>query len=158
MLEWFQSFFKLLWQRQLREEPDETINSTIQCKLPTQKIHFESILVVNKTPKNDAVGNRDFIEVIYQGKPLWALFQCPCGCGKVISLSLQKVHTPNWKVKKSKSGRPTLYPSVWQNQGCCSHFWIKDGMVYWCYNTGVKPWAAEPKYHYGKSHVDNIYT
>jgi len=158
MNKWFQRIIKLLWKYQSGQEPEETIDSTIQKKSPVPDIHFDSLLIVNKTPSNDTVGKRDFIEVIYKGKPHWALFQCPCGCGKVISLSLQKVHTPNWKVKKNTSGRPTLYPSVWQNQGCCSHFWIKDGMVYWCYNTGIKPWIAEPKYHSEKTDVCNIYT
>jgi len=94
-------------------------------------IHFQRITLVNKTPKNDEVGFKDFIEVVYQNKPLWTLFRCPCGCGHVISLSLQKVHNPYWKVHKSDAGRPTVYPSVWQTKGCKSHFWVKDGRIYW---------------------------
>lgn len=147
MLEWLQNFFKLLWQHQPRQEVKEAIKSTSQEQSLAPKIHFDSMLIVSKTPKNDAVGKRDFIAVIYQNKPLWVLFQCPCGCGKVISLSLQKIHTPSWTVRKSTSGRPTLQPSVWQNQGCCSHFWVKDGRVYWCDNTGIEPCVAEPKYY-----------
>lgn len=94
-------------------------------------IHFKSVTVVNKTPKNDEVGERDFIIVVFQNKPLWALFRCPCGCHHVISLSLQKIHNPSWRVHKNLSNRPTLFPSVWQIKGCQSHFWIKDGRVYW---------------------------
>lgn len=94
-------------------------------------IYFKCLTLVNKTPKNDEVGEKDFVMVVYQNNPLWALFRCPCGCHHVISLSLQKIHNPNWKVYKNLSGRPTVYPSVWQIQGCHSHFWIKDGRVYW---------------------------
>jgi Family of unknown function (DUF6527) len=93
--------------------------------------YFTSVIEVDKTPRNDAIGDRDFIMVVHQRKPLWALFRCPCGCGNVISLSLQKLHSPHWRVKK-RAGMPSLYPSVWQNKGCCSHFWIKKGCVQWC--------------------------
>jgi hypothetical protein len=98
----------------------------------TPGVWFNSLSVVDKTPKNECVGDREFIMVVYMGKPMWALFRCPCGCGQVISLSLQSIHHPNWKINKSSTGRPTLYPSVSQNKGCRSHFWVEDGRVHWC--------------------------
>lgn len=109
--------------------------------------HFKSLKVISKTPANDSIGEGEFIAVVYQNEPYWAIFRCPCGCGTVISLSLQKVHKPSWTVQASAAGRPTLNPSVWQNTGCCSHFWIKDGRVHWCSNSGMEPWVAEPRYY-----------
>jgi hypothetical protein len=106
------------------------------------KVHFETLTIVSKTPSNDDVDSKVFMKVVYKGSPIWALFRCPCGCRTVISLSLQKIHTPKWTVKNNSSGRPSLYPSVWQNKGCCSHFWIKDGRVYWCSNSGIEPWVG----------------
>jgi len=94
-------------------------------------VYYNYLTTLNKTPSNDQVGAKDFIVVVLQNKPLWALFRCPCGCRHVISLSLQKIHNPSWNVYKNLSGRPTVYPSVWQTKGCCCHFWIKDGRVYW---------------------------
>jgi len=94
-------------------------------------IYFNSIRVTDKTPKNDQIGNKDFVVVVYENKPLWALFRCPCGCGHVISLSLQRIHKPHWIVKKTGTC-PTLSPSVWQITGCRSHFIINEGRVYWC--------------------------
>lgn len=108
-----------------------------------QFVRFESLIVMDKTPPNDLVEEGKFIVVIYKEKHHWALFRCPCGCGHVISLSLQKIHRPNWSAKKSKNGRPTLYPSVWQNQGCLSHFWIEDGVVFWCRSTGKSPNSSD---------------
>ena len=151
ILEWFKHFIKQLWLP--RQEVEENTNLRCKEQSTAPEILFKSISIINKTPKNDTVGKRDFIAVVYQNKPMWALFQCPCGCGKVISLSLQKIHTPNWTVRKNPSGRPTLHPSVWQNKGCCSHFWIKDGRVYWCDNTGIEPCVAEPKYYSRKQRV-----
>lgn len=102
------------------------------------RTNFDAVIVMDKTPRNDAVGERDFVLVVYQRKPLWALFRCPCGCGNVISLSLQKIHNPNWRVRKNRVGLPTVYPSIWQNQGCCCHFWIKDGCVRWCFGAAKR--------------------
>lgn len=93
--------------------------------------HFALLSIQNTTPPNDSIGDKDFVVVIYKGKPMWALFKCPCGCKTIISLSLQKVHTPHWRLKTSRDKRPTLYPSIWQKTGCHSHFWIVDGYLYW---------------------------
>jgi len=117
------NFFNKIYQKLFGREP--------QRPYKEPDVYYKSLTVVGKTPSNDTVGEREFITVVYQNKPHWALFRCPCGCHHVISLSLQKVHKPSWHVYKSPAGRPTVYPSVWQVKGCRSHFWIKDGRVYW---------------------------
>lgn len=91
---------------------------------------FKSVIEQNITPTNDQIGEKDFMQVVYKNRPMWALFRCPCGCREVISLSLQNVHNPHWTLTVRKN-RPSLYPSVWQKVGCRSHFWIHDGYVYW---------------------------
>jgi len=129
---------------EIGEDSDSTGATNLSI---TPKVHFNSVSILSKTPKNDSVGEKDFITVVYHGSPLWTLFRCPCGCSSVISLSLQKIHRPCWSVSKSQADRPTLCPSVWQNVGCFSHFWIKDGHVHWCANSGIAPWVAEPMYY-----------
>ncbi|WP_169578146.1 DUF6527 family protein [Salinimicrobium xinjiangense] len=109
--------------------------------------HFGSVVVSTKAPANDEIEERVLIQVKYQGKPYWCLFKCPCGCRRVISLSLQENHEPHWELKVTESGIPSLSPSVWQTVGCLSHFWIEEGFVRWCTNTGQKPWIAEPEYY-----------
>jgi hypothetical protein len=66
----------------------------------------------------------------------WACFLCPCGCGQKIALSLAQDRRPSWRVSVDWLGRPTVAPSVWQTDGCYSHFWIKRGSVEWCPGTG----------------------
>lgn len=61
----------------------------------------------------------------------WAYFICPCGCGDVLSLSLMKSIKPNWKLRVDDNNLPTVYPSVWKDDGCKSHFWIRKGKVIW---------------------------
>jgi hypothetical protein len=108
------------------------------------EILFKEIIVTDKTPSNSAVVPRQFIEVVSQNIPRWVMFKCPCSCGETISLPLQAPHNPRWSVSPSAAGRPDLYPSVWRNKGCMSHFWIEDGRVFWCDNSGVAPHAARP--------------
>ncbi len=61
----------------------------------------------------------------------WAIMKCPCGCGDILSLSLMKTYSPNWIAKIDSKDRVTLSPSVWKNDGCCSHFFIKKGKIIW---------------------------
>ncbi|WP_423128484.1 DUF6527 family protein [Gaoshiqia sp. Z1-71] len=109
--------------------------------------YFDSITIMDKTPNEDSLNEKDFVEVVYRNQSYWAIFNCPCACKNVITLPLQKNHNPHWKLEHSIEGKPTLYPSVWQNKGCLSHFWIANGKIEWCSNTGIEPWVAEPKYY-----------
>lgn len=128
--DWLLKIYRFFFQSEKKEPPVAMGNSPRDSKEPP--LHFKSMIIVSGTPNNDSIGDKEFVAVIHENTPFWALFRCPCGCGNVISLSLQKIHKPNWTVTRTKDGRPTLYPSVWQNKGCCSHFWIKDGRVLWC--------------------------
>ncbi len=66
----------------------------------------------------------------------WAFLICPCGCGERIMLSLAQKQHPRWRVEIDWLGRPTVKPSIWQTDGCFSHFWIKKGRVQWTSDTG----------------------
>ncbi|WP_412769231.1 DUF6527 family protein [Ralstonia pseudosolanacearum] len=75
------------------------------------------------------------VDIVYvvapKGVPKWTMLRCPCGCGEVITLSLQPTHEPRWTFDAATSGRASLYPSIWRTTGCHSHFWLKDGRVFW---------------------------
>jgi len=144
--DWLQKILWLICPKKAEEPSKENIVSIGHDSIE-RRVHFRSIRVVDRTPKNESVGESEFVLVIHQNESYWALFQCPCGCCTMISLSLQKIHTPSWTVKETVAGRPSLYPSVWQNKGCFSHFWIQDGQICWCGNSGLEPWVAEPKYY-----------
>jgi hypothetical protein len=124
-----------------KSNSSNTTSSTLIEK--SQIYYFNTIIERDITPSNDLINEAEFIVVIYKKKPIWALFKCPCGCGYVITLPLQKPHNPRWSIHKSEFGRPTLYPSIWQNKGCYSHFWVEDGKVIWCKNTGIEPWLDD---------------
>ncbi|WP_313018227.1 DUF6527 family protein, partial [Atlantibacter hermannii] len=55
----------------------------------------------------------------------------PCGCGSVIELLLLEEAKPHWRCSIDENNIPSLYPSVWLNKGCKSHFWLKHGRIHW---------------------------
>ena len=59
----------------------------------------------------------------------WAYMKCPSGCGDILMLSLQKGDNPRWRLSVDKNNLPTLYPSVWQKDGCKWHFLLSRGGV-----------------------------
>lgn len=123
-----------------RRDRDEELRSWFR-RQPLPPVSFSEIQSVDRPPQLEDVEGNTFYFVFSMNRPKWVLFQCPCGCNNVITLSLQKSHRPHWILRKSKRNRPILYPSVWRDVDCMSHFWIKDGRVYWCHDTGTTPFT-----------------
>jgi hypothetical protein len=70
------------------------------------------------------------------GYQKWAYLVCPCGCGERLMLSLAKSRRPRWHIDIDWLDRPTIRPSIWQTDGCYSHFWVKKGRIEWTPDTG----------------------
>lgn len=62
--------------------------------------------------------------------PKWAQFLCPCGCNEVILLNMNAGRHPCWSIEFDILRRPTFRPSIWQKEGCMSHYWIRSGVTY----------------------------
>lgn len=94
---------------------------------PTRRVRvIEGDSLPSRMPKRDVVLARDDSEDWCVG------MRCPCGCGHVIELLVVAEAKPRWDVIVDAKGRPTISPSVWLRKGCRSHFWIREGRVYWC--------------------------
>lgn len=64
---------------------------------------------------------------------LWAASMvCPCGCGDMIQLNLLPQVRPCWQVEAQDDGTVSITPSVWRQQGCRSHFFVRRGCIDWC--------------------------
>lgn len=109
---------RILVKLKLIEEPDFSFTNILRHPTPEEIDEGEISLVA--TPKIQK----------------WACFKCPGGCGETISLSLSKKRRPRWKVSLDWLGRPSIHPSVRQQNQCRCHFWIKFGMVNWCKDSG----------------------
>lgn len=77
--------------------------------------------------------------VQYDGNPKWAYLRCPCPKHDVIRLNLSKQKRPCWSIKLNRDSSPDVSPSIWQLDGCYSHFWIRDGRVAWARGSGSPP-------------------
>ncbi len=74
-----------------------------------------------------------------RGYNKWAYFRCPADREEIVQLSLMPERRPRWTVAVDWLGRPTINPSVRQLDGTYAHFWIREGVVVWCGDSGRKP-------------------
>lgn len=124
------------WISNLFSEKAQEQSSVNQARKYIPPVHFHAISFVGKSPKNPDILDGMMYCVVSSKKLKWSLFRCPCGCGSVVTLSLQNIHSPKWRLSQTATGRPTLHPSVWKDNGCRSHFWVKDGRIFWCVDAG----------------------
>lgn len=74
----------------------------------------------------------NLIYLVKDNTDYWlAVFKCPCGCDAVIQLNLLSAADPNWRFKIDKQDRISIFPSVWRNTGCKSHFTLRKGKIFW---------------------------
>jgi len=67
----------------------------------------------------------DAVIVDRQG-PRWLIMLCPCGCGSELPVNLDRRAGPAWRLYESPKGT-SVYPSVWRDADCKSHFIIWRG-------------------------------
>ena len=56
---------------------------------------------------------------------------CPDGCGEQLTVNLDPRAGPAWRLFKTEAD-VSLFPSVWRETGCLSHFIIWRSKIYWC--------------------------
>jgi hypothetical protein len=62
--------------------------------------------------------------LVTRGLPRLLLLVCPCGCGEQLPINLDDRAGPAWRLYRGRNDSLTLYPSVWRESGCESHFII----------------------------------
>jgi hypothetical protein len=67
--------------------------------------------------------------IIQRGTPRWMMLKCPCGCGDDIPINLDQRAGKAWRIYASAHRGVSLYPSVWRDTGCKSHFIIWNGRI-----------------------------
>jgi hypothetical protein len=56
---------------------------------------------------------------------------CPDGCGETLTVNLDRRTGPAWRLYVEGQA-VSLFPSVWRNSGCRSHFIVWKSRIYWC--------------------------
>jgi len=59
------------------------------------------------------------------------VMKCPCGCGDDLVINLDPRVDKTWQLY-SKNKKFTIYPSIWRDNRCESHFIIWNSKIYWC--------------------------
>lgn len=57
-------------------------------------------------------------------------FHCPCGCGEVLTVNLMASVAKAWRLTVEPEKGASLYPSVWRDTGCQSHFILRRNVAW----------------------------
>lgn len=97
-----------------------------------KKTKPRSLQIIECDTPPDVIEGRDLILAREDGDDWAVAFLCPCGCNDRLELALIPEVHPKWKLTLNDEGHPTLHPSVWRQNGCRSHFWVRGGLIIWC--------------------------
>ena len=64
-------------------------------------------------------------------QPKWAAFECPCGTGHRIMVSLRPARGGSWTIIRDARQRLSLHPSIDSVDERRCHFWLRHGKVAW---------------------------
>jgi len=89
--------------------------------MPRIKLHLKGVVSsrADASAKLKAPGD---VVLVERGYPRWLVMQCPDGCGDEIPINLDSRAGPAWRMYRTPKLGLTIYPSVWRDTGCESHF------------------------------------
>jgi hypothetical protein len=68
--------------------------------------------------------------VVVRGRPRWFVMSCPCGCGETLTTNLDKAAGPAWSLYADDKNEISIFPSIWREGACGSHFIIWRNKVF----------------------------
>ena len=69
--------------------------------------------------------------MVFRARPRSIVMACPDGCGETLVINLDSRADKAWRFDMRGEGL-TLFPSVWREGGCESHFIVWRGQILWC--------------------------
>ncbi len=77
-----------------------------------------------------ATQNEGTLALVTNGKKAkWLLFRCPCGCGDLLRINLSRANKPCWRLRVSRMGKLSIYPSIDRDSGCGAHFYLTGNVA-----------------------------
>lgn len=68
--------------------------------------------------------------LVERERPRLLMISCPCGCGELFPINLDPRVGPAWRLYTDPRRGVSLYPSVWRESGCESHYVIWRNRIY----------------------------
>jgi len=77
-----------------------------------------------------ATENEGTLALVTNGrKTKWLLFRCPCGCGDLLRINVSRANHPCWRLRISRIGKVSIFPSIDRDSGCGSHFYLTGNVA-----------------------------
>lgn len=70
--------------------------------------------------------------LVERGVPRWLLLSCPCGCGAELPINLDSRAGKAWRFYMKPRLGISVFPSVWRDTDCGSHFIIWRDNIFLC--------------------------
>jgi hypothetical protein len=71
------------------------------------------------------------VVIVHRGVLRSLVMTCPDGCGDILTINLDERAGPAWRLYSDRRGT-SLFPSVWRDSGCQSHFIVWRSHIFWC--------------------------
>ncbi len=68
--------------------------------------------------------------LVERGRPRLLLLSCPCGCGQHFPINLDPRAGAAWRLYWNGRRELSLYPSVWRESDCLSHYVIWRNRIF----------------------------
>jgi hypothetical protein len=88
-----------------------------------QRLHLKKV-VRSRTEASQHLQTPGDAVLVERGVPRWLLMACPCGCGAELPINLDARAGKAWRLYRTRRDGVTVYPSVWRDTDCRSHFII----------------------------------
>jgi hypothetical protein len=76
-----------------------------------------------------ALSDSGDVALVVRGRPRWLVLRCPDGCGENVPVNLDQRAGPAWRLHEKEG--ISIYPSIWRETGCESHFVIWRNRIWW---------------------------
>jgi uncharacterized protein DUF6527 len=86
-------------------------------------------IVKTRSDANEQLRSRGDAVLVQRDTPRWLIMLCPCGCNEVVPINFDERSGPAWEYYGDGINGLSVFPSIWRDTGCKSHFIIWYGRI-----------------------------
>lgn len=88
--------------------------------------------VAHRHEANPALTEPGAVVLVLRGVARSLAMACPDGCGEQLTINLDPRSGPAWRFYGDDEHGISVFPSVWRDTGCGSHFIVWRSKIFWC--------------------------